>query len=378
MRILVANDKWAHSLTAPQATKAVLAGWQQVRPNDSIDCLPLSDGGPGFLTAIGSTRPDLHIIDHRAPDALGRESTTYYLSDGTTAYIESAHTTAVGDLNELDPFQTDSAGLGHSIRHAVDRGHTEIVVGLGGTATNDAGMGMLSALGWQLQDANGELLPPSPRHFTAAADLKRPAEATLRTPEGKAVAITAACDVNTSLLGDNGTTYIYGPRKGAAADDLPRLEGAMTYITNLVESILGCHNLHKRSSTGAAGGIGFALATLGAELVPGAKYIADRVDLDAHIRDADLVITGEGSFDQRSLQGKLPVHLLNQSAKHDKPALVVAGQTPLTQHPEAEAVHSLTAFLGSREAALDDAAIGLEKLAAAIADEWSGKTGGEE
>ncbi|MFC4334668.1 glycerate kinase [Salininema proteolyticum] len=342
MRVLIAPESITRS--APQAAKALAEGWTSVRPGDTVDRLPLSTGGRGFLATVGALDGDMRIVDLTVPGSGGSSVTAYYLSDGTTAYLEAAHTCSA----DADPATASSTGLGHLMGHAVESGHTRLVIGLGGTLTQDLGMGMLGALGWSLRDADGRVLHPSPQYFTQAASLSYPSrEKTvgLTAPDGRPVAVTAVTDTSRPLSELRGD---------------PRLEAPQVYVASLVQALLGQHNLQGRSGTASGGGLGFALAALGADLVPAVAYIGESFGLDQHVREADLVVTGTDAQSD-----SLASHLLDLADKFDKEALVMAPQTGAERLAESTAVYRLP------QGSLD-----LRALASRAAREWESSRAG--
>ncbi|GAA2123783.1 glycerate kinase [Glycomyces algeriensis] len=365
MRILIAPDKFAGTMSAAEAADAVAAGWRRARPGDTIVTLPLADGGPGFVDVLAHALPEATLRDVDTCDPLGRPVVADYLRDGETAYIESAEACGLHLLepSERDPRRTTSYGLGIVLAHAIEQGAKRLVIGLGGSATNDAGAGMLTALGLTLLDSTGAALPYGGGTLSACAGI----EGHART---RGVEIIAATDVDSPLLGPHGATYMFGPQKGATGNALPFLELSLSSFAELAERTIGPVGASELPGAGAAGGLGFAFFLLGGRRESGARLTCDAVGLDAKIAAADLVITGEGSFDAQSLRGKLAAEVASGARAHGRPCLVMAGRSDLDSHPDLAGVHSVTELLGSPEAAMAEPAAGLTSLAEKVAKEW--------
>ncbi|GMA56521.1 glycerate kinase [Alicyclobacillus sacchari] len=301
MRFLVAPDSFKGSLTSVAAAQAMALGVQRACPEADILEFPIADGGEGtlasLLRATGGERVEVDVHD-----SLARPIRAGYgvLPDGTVV-IEAA--SAVG-LNLVQPadrdvWQANSVGLGELLLHALARGHRRIVVGLGGSGTNDAGIGLLYALGARFYDANNRSLQPTP---AACQAVKRVDLANLH-PALQTAEIWAACDVANPLCGERGATYVYGPQKGATGKDVPRLDAALGSIAAAVERAFG-RSCQEQSGAGAAGGIGFALLVLGARFARGVDLVLDAMNFDTHVQTADLVLTYEGCTDEQTCFGK--------------------------------------------------------------------------
>lgn len=365
MRILIAPDKFAGTMTAAEAASAIAEGWRHARTGDAAVCLPLADGGPGFIDVLEAAIPAAARRTVDACDPLGRPVEADYLREGDTAYIESASTCGLHLLAaaERDPRTATTYGLGQVVAAAIETGARRIIVGLGGSATNDAGAGMLTALGSISRDLAGDALPYGGAALAACASIDG-------RPHTRGVEFIAATDVDSPLLGPHGATYMFGPQKGAADADLPFLEAALANFGEIVERDLGPSGAAQWPGAGAAGGLGLALFALGGRRASGAKLTCEAVGLDAAVAASDLVITGEGSFDAQSLRGKLAAEVAAAAAAHGKPCLVLAGRSELDAHPDLAGVHSVTELLGSAEQAMKAPADGLRALAASVAEAW--------
>ncbi len=322
MHFLIAPDKFKGSLTALQAAEAIAVGVRRRHPDAECELCPIADGGEGFMeTLIGTLNGEW--ITCPAVDALGREISSRYVlaqtSHGPTAILEMAETSGLWrlDPDERNPLLTTTAGTGLQIAHAI-REHqvTRIILGLGGSATNDAGCGMAHALGVRFLNANGQEILPIP---AALGELHRvDFSSRLALPE-----VIAACDVDNPLLGPRGATAIFSAQKGASPEDQIRLEAALTHLVK----ISGAETAAATPGAGAAGGLGMGLLHFaGARLVSGFDLLADLLDLESRIAATDHVITGEGSLDHQSLAGKGPVALARLAKFHNKPVSGFCGQ----------------------------------------------------
>ena len=367
----MAPDAFDGTLTAVEAAEAMRAGWNQVAPDDELVLLPMSDGGPGFVDVL-STVLDGQTVPVQTTDPLGRPAVGAVLVVGDTAYIESAQACGLQLLTaaERNPLVTTTFGLGALLTAAVECGARTLVVGLGGSATNDAGMGLLTALGVTPLDAAGVALPYG---GLALADLaKLDGAAQLR-----GAAIVAATDVDNPLCGPHGATAVYGPKKGLRPEDRDRLDAALAQWAEVAErDIPGAPaGLIDLPGAGAAGGLGAALLTLGGTRRSGGEIIFAAVDLPGALAEADLVLTGEGSFDFQSVRGKVAGGVAALATEHGVPCVVLAGQVSLGRQQAAaagvDAAYSVVEQAGSVEAAMERPGDRLTELAARVAGEWS-------
>ena len=380
MRVLLAFDKFKDSLTAPEACAAAAAGLRARHPDWQIDPCPLSDGGEGFaeiLThAVHGTFRRVSVTGPRGrPAAAGLGLMTYAqvpvaarsllppspgpAASAKIAVIDMASASGLALLApaERDVWQTSSVGTGELIRLAAAEGVAAILLGVGGSATHDLGLGALAALGLEFLSARGPAIrPPIPARW---ADIDRiQGSVTSRVPP-----VRIACDVSNPLLGPRGAAATYGPQKGLQAADLPRLDAESGRLARLLCAHCGRpENLREIPGTGAAGGISFGLmAAAGAELVPGFECVSAWLDLESRLAAADVVITGEGRFDDSSLQGKGPGAVAARALSLGKQVHVFAGRATVAQPPERLSVHSITPDQTSLEQALRDAAANLQR-----------------
>ncbi|SCL68900.1 glycerate kinase [Micromonospora citrea] len=378
MRVLLCPDKFAGTLSAPEVADAVAAGWHEVAPGDDLLARPLSDGGPGFLDvladALGGRR-----IPVRTVDPLGRPTAGEILltDDGATAWLESAQACGLHLLDpaERDPKATTSYGLGVLVVAAVEAGARTVVIGLGGSATNDGGAGMLTALGVTPLDEAGRALPYGGAALAATVALDG-------APRLREARLVAATDVDNPLLGLHGASSVFGPQKGADRADVLLLDAALERFAAVLERDLpGCPDrLGALPGGGAAGGLGAAVLALGGRCESGIGLVTGAIGLDAALDTVDLVITGEGSFDHQSLRGKVVAGVAGAARDRGLPCVVLAGRVS-TGRREAGAAgvtdaYSLVEHFGGEErgglaAALERPAEGLRALGARLARQWS-------
>ncbi|WP_241217066.1 glycerate kinase [Bifidobacterium goeldii] len=299
-------------------------GIKKADPEAEVRCLPMADGGEGTTRAlVDATSGVMRSVT--VHDPLGRPITASFgmLGDGTTAVVETAAASGLGLLKsgERDPLITSSYGTGELIRAALDAGAQRILIGLGGSATNDAGAGILQALGAKLLNSLGEELASG---GAALAGLDH-VDLDGLDPRLAEVEIVAACDVTNPLTGPNGASAVFGPQKGASATDVELLDKSLTRFAIVVERQLEVH-IADQPGAGAAGGIGAALlAFLHARFMPGVDLVIEQAGLDAAAQWADVVFTGEGSIDFQTKFGKTPAGVAKTAKKYGRPVIAVAG-----------------------------------------------------
>jgi glycerate kinase len=370
VRVLICPDKFAGTLTAPAAAHAIAEGWHDAAPADETVERPLADGGPGFVEvlsqALGGRRFPVRTVD-----PLGRPADGEILLVGRTAYVESAQACGLHFLTrkERDPKITSSYGLGLLLAGAVEAGASEVVVGLGGSAVNDAGAGMLAALGAGPVGVDGTALPPGGAALGYATGLAG-------LPQLRQVGLVAATDVDNPLTGLHGATSVYGPQKGATREDVLLLDAALEHFSGVLEKAFDLTpGLAALPGGGAAGGIGAALLALGGRVTSGIGLVTSLIGLEQQLDAADLVITGEGSFDHQSLRGKVAAGIAGGARDRGLPCVVMAGRVE-TGHREAanagiSETYSLVDHFGSVDLALAEPARGLREIAARAATQWS-------
>ena len=322
MNLVIALDSYKESLSAAEACAAVTRGFRAIYPHADCRILPMADGGEGTTAALVAARGgDWQNIT--VQDPLGRAITACYgrLPDGS-AVMEMAEPAGLHRLtpSERNPRHTSTYGVGEMLCHALDHGSRHIILGIGGSATNDGGAGMLQALGAHLYDANGHELP---RGGAALARLHH-ADFSGLHPALQTVTLDVACDVNNPLCGTNGASAIFGPQKGADAAAVAELDAALAHYAAVL-SASGLPDCREQPGAGAAGGLGYALALLGARLTSGIDLVMQAAGVDAALANADLVITGEGRIDGQTRLGKVPLGVLRRAQKHNVPVIALAG-----------------------------------------------------
>ncbi|MCO7228950.1 glycerate kinase [Halomonas sp. CnH100-B] len=324
MNVLLCPDSFKDALSAEEAAKAMAQGIQRAAPNAITQLCPLADGGEGSLDAlIAATHAERRTLT--VQDALGRprQAAWGWLSEQRTAFIELAEASGLQHLTreERNALHTTTFGVGELFLAALDAGATHALLLLGGSATNDAGAGMLQALGATLLDAQGQPLPPG------GAALQQLATMNLSTldPRLADLRVEAAVDVDNPLLGERGASAVFGPQKGATDADVATLDRALGHFADLTAKALGKDD-RALPGAGAAGGMGFAAhCFLNAALTPGIEMIMQQANFAQLLNDADVVITGEGRLDGQSLAGKTPIGVSRAAKRQGKPVIVLAG-----------------------------------------------------
>ena len=344
-RVVIAPDEYGGTMTARAASAAIADGWRRARPDDVLDVLPQSDGGPGFLDVL-SVAGVGRTVPVTAVGPLGRPVDAQLLLDGDVAYLESAQVCGLHLLGDDGPspqsaWAADSAGLGTLLTAAVAAGARRIVVGLGGSATTDGGRGACDALGGP--DAAHALLED--------------------------IDVVAATDVANPLLGPSGATAVFAPQKGADRATLDSLERRMALWADVLEH--GRRQVRDLPGAGAAGGLGAFLLAMGGRRRAGASVVADATDRPARIAGADLVLTGEGRFDAQTAYGKVIAAVTADARRTGVPVAVIAGQVAEGASVEGvAAVFSMTEWSGSVERSMHRPAEVLVEVAERVARTW--------
>ena len=321
MKVLIAPDKFKGSLSAVGAAEAIARGICEVLPDVELELAPIADGGEGFAESVCAALGGVWI-QSRALDPLGRgiEARYAWIEQTKTAVIEMSEASGLWRISaaERDPLRATTHGTGRLIRAAVERGADKILVGLGGSATTDGGIGIAEVLGFGFLTSDGEPLAAIPSNLTALTRIKR--ENVIAMPQ-----VIAACDVQNPLLGPRGTARVFSPQKGADDTAVETLELCMTNLADVVAEEFG-YDFRDAEGAGAAGGVGFGLlAFCGAEICSGFDVVAAALRLEERIAGCDLVITGEGRLDAQTLDGKGPAGVAALARKHRKPTLAFAG-----------------------------------------------------
>lgn len=322
MKVVLAPDKFAGTLSAAAAARAMAEGWRGVRPGDDVHLQPVADGGEGTLAVVQAAVPGAEPVPCEVADARGHAVAAHWLRlpDGT-ALVEAAQ--ACG-LSRLDPQQRNprlatSYGAGQLVAAALTVGARQVVVGLGGSATVDGGAGLATALGHRLLRADGNGVKVGAEYLAALERID---------PGPKpAVPVTVASDVDIPLLGERGAVTIFARQKGAGDEDLGVLEAALAKFADVVERDVAGGPWRDRAGAGAAGGLGFGLmAFCGAEVLAGAEVIGQLTGLAAAVAGADVVVTGEGKLDAQTAHGKGPEHVRRLAVEAGARVFAIAGQ----------------------------------------------------
>lgn len=322
--ILIAPDSYKGSLSAAEVAQTIAKEWQEIRINDTLLIHPMADGGEGtmeaVLTALKGEKRKAQVSD-----PLGRTITAYWgwIEESKTAIVEMAQASGLHCVadDERDVLKATTYGTGELIKEALDAGAKTIFLTLGGSATNDAGVGMLSALGAIFTDAQGQRIS----HGGAALAQLAAIDLTHFDKRIKDTVFIAACDVDNPLCGSRGASAVFGPQKGAAPDHVKLLDAALAHCANICSFTLGV-DLQNTAGAGAAGGTGFAaLAFLGATFRPGIDLVAELTGMVDAMKQADLVITGEGRLDSQVMHGKAVMGITLLAAQYHVPVVALAG-----------------------------------------------------
>jgi glycerate kinase len=360
MRVLVAPDKFAGTLSAVEAAEAVAEGWRRTAPDDEVDLAPMSDGGPGFVDVLHEALGgELLAVTVRGPR--GSPTPASVLLVGETAYVESAQACGLHLTGRDGAEEATTYGVGELLAAALDAGATTVVVGLGGSGTNDGGAGLLAALGATADAALDQ--------GAAGLDGVTSVDVAAARERVGGVRLVAASDVDNPLTGLFGATKVFGPQKGIAEERLPVADGWLEQYAAALD-----RRLALEAGAGAAGGLGYALLALGATREPGIALVAEAVDLLGRARAADLVLTGEGAFDYSSGAGKVPHGVAAVAEEALRPCVVLAGQVLVGAREMRalgiESAYSVVDLVG-KERAFAEPAAALAELAARAARTWS-------
>ncbi|MFA6448937.1 MAG: glycerate kinase [bacterium] len=324
MRIVIASNPFKGSMSGIEVADRIAAGFKAGLGRVAIDKVPIADGGDGTLDAVSSGVKSERIYKTVADPLWRRRKADYLLIDGgRTAVVEMARASGLALLksNERNPEKATTFGTGELIRDALERGVKRVIIGIGGSATNDAGSGIAAALGCRFLDAAGKEIKPCGGELIriASVDLKR------LHKRVREVEFVVATDVRNPLLGPNGASAVYSPQKGASPAQAKRLEAALKHFSSVAEQD-ACRSLRNEPGAGAAGGAGYGLLVfLNAKLTPGIEMMIDITQLEKRVRKADLVVTGEGRMDSQSAEGKAPFGVLNLARKHGVPVIAFCG-----------------------------------------------------
>ena len=334
MKIVLAPDKFKASLTGADFCRIVSGVLKGVKPDLEVTEIPLADGGDGTAEVL-EARLGAERIEVNVSDPLFRPIQADYLFETRTklAFIEMAKASGFALLNpsERNPMNTSSYGTGELIRDALQKGAKRIVLGIGGSATNDAGIGLAAALGYRFVDAQGVALSPVGKNLPHIHQIIRPENDLL-----DGVQIELACDVSNPFYGKEGAAYVYGPQKGASEQEVEYLDQGLQHLADLIKSDFGL-DVQTVPGAGAAGGIGGgAVAFLGAKHRAGIELVKALLDFDTQIKGADWIISGEGALDEQSFYGKTIKGVCDSAAALSIPVAVFCGHLDLTRQKQKE------------------------------------------
>lgn len=340
-KVVVASDSFKGCLTSMQVAEGVEAGIRKCCPDCQVVKLAVADGGEGTVDALLETMGGRRV-SAEVSDPLGRPCMAEYaiLNDEVTAVMEMSSASGLTLLKheERNPLLTSTYGTGQMIADALDRGCRRFLIGIGGSATNDAGMGMLEALGCRFLDEDGNALQGCGESMSRIATIDL---SNLRSEIGESEFIVA-CDVGSPFHGPEGAAYVYGPQKGATPEMVIRLDAGLRNMADLIAREMGIQ-VADMPGAGAAGGLGGAFkAFLNAGLRKGAEMVLDAIGFDEIIKDADLVITGEGRIDAQTMTGKLPYAVARRAGIRGIPVLAICGRAEIQSHPSFTAICPIT------------------------------------
>ncbi|ANR78928.1 glycerate 2-kinase [Kosakonia sacchari] len=354
MKIVIAPDSYKESLSATEVAQAIEKGFREIFPDAQYVSVPVADGGEGTVEAmIAATNGTVHTA--RVTDPLGKhvEACWGMSGDGKTAFIEMAAASGLALVPpELrNPLITTSRGTGELILHALEQGATTIIIGIGGSATNDGGAGMVQALGAKLTDANGMEIGYGGGSLISLNGI----DISGLDPRLQHCTLRVACDVTNPLIGEQGASRIFGPQKGATEAMIVELDRNLSHFADVIKKSLRV-DVKNVPGSGAAGGMGAALmAFLGAELRSGIEIVTQALNLEEHIHDCTLVVTGEGRIDSQSIHGKVPVGVAHVAKKYHKPVIGIAGSLTsdvgVVHQYGIDAVFSVLSSIGTLEEA---------------------------
>ena len=360
-RVVIAPDSFKGSASAEAVARAIAEGWARARPDDDLVLLPLADGGEGTIDAFAAAVPGSQRMPVRVtgPDDAVVDAEWLLLPDGT-GVVELANSSGLPLLAGLRPLDAHTRGFGQAVRAALDHGVRRLVLAIVGCSSTDGGAGVLTELGARFLDAEGSPITDGNRglHDLAEAELGglRP------LPAG---GVTVLCDVTNPLLGERGSARVFGPQKGASPGIVDELERGLAALASALPAVSA-----DLPGVGAAGGVGFGLMAWGAMLVSGSDEIALLSGLDAAIAAADVVVTGEGSFDEQSAGGKVASRVLSAARAASTVPMLVAGRIAAPSDDFAAAV-SLTELAGSRERSLAHPLVYAEQAGVVLAVDFS-------
>ncbi|WP_312947976.1 glycerate 2-kinase [Superficieibacter sp.] len=354
MKIVIAPDSYKESLSASEVAQAIEKGFREIFPDALYVSVPVADGGEGTVEAmIAATQGQEYTAQVTGPLGEPVEACWGISGDGTTAFIEMAAASGLALVppSQRNPLITTSRGTGELILQALEHGARNIIIGIGGSATNDGGAGMVQALGAKLRDAQGTDIGNGGGSLINLDSI----DITALDPRLRECTIRVACDVTNPLTGEKGASRVFGPQKGATEERIIELDRNLDHYANIIKKSLDV-DVKQVPGAGAAGGMGAALmAFLGAELRSGIEIVTQALNLEEHIHDCTWVVTGEGRIDSQSINGKVPVGVARVAKKYDKPVIGIAGSLTsdvgIVHQYGIDAVFSVLTSIGTLEEA---------------------------
>ncbi len=324
MKIVIAPDSFKESLTALEVADAIEQGFKKFYPHADYVRIPMADGGEGTVQSLVDALKG-KVVERSVTAPLGNKIQAFFgiSGDNQTAVIEMAAASGLHLVSpaQRNPLKTTSFGTGELIKAALDLGVKKIILGIGGSATNDAGAGMLQALGVQLLDANNQQIGLGGENLSLISKI----DLSKLDSRLQQVEILVACDVDNPLCGEKGASAVFGPQKGATPEIVQQLDRALFHFSDIVQQDLDL-NIHDQAGAGAAGGMGGGLLLLpNVQLKAGVQIIIDAVNLNEQVKDADLVITGEGRMDSQTVHGKTPIGVAKAAKLFNKPVIAIVG-----------------------------------------------------
>jgi len=371
MKILIAPDKFKHSLTAEEACKAMAEGILSIKADISLTCLPMTDGGDGLISVIsGYAKCSERSV--KVADPLFRPiKASYLISEDNVAFIEMAKASGLMLLKkeEYNPSKTTTYGTGQLIRDAIEQKARKIILGIGGSATNDAGIGMAAALGFKFSDSKGQDIIPIGENLQKIIKIDTTGVVDFGETE-----IEVACDVDNVLTGEQGAAFVYSPQKGADAAMVKMLDEGLEHFSQIIKTQLA-RDVRNTAGAGAAGGLGAGcIAFLGAKLRSGIELILDYSNAETYIQNSDLIVTGEGKLDKQSLHGKVISGIAHLCKKHNKPLIALAGKTELSEQQVStlgiKTIQSIIDVAPDEKDAITNAAFWLSRIAEQAVQEY--------
>jgi glycerate kinase len=370
MKIVIAPDSYKESLSAADVAQAIEQGFREIFPDAQYVKVPVADGGEGTVEAMIAATQGMAKMS-RVTGPLGErvEAMWGMSGDGTTAFIEMAAASglALVPAAQRNPLQTTSRGTGELILQALEHGAKNIIIGIGGSATNDGGAGMMQALGARLSDANGKEILPGGAGLISLNSI----DISSLDPRLASCTLRVACDVTNPLTGELGASRVFGPQKGATEAMIVELDRNLAHYAEVIKKSLRIDVMNVPGA-GAAGGMGAALmAFLGAELRSGIEIVTQALNLEEHIHDCTLVVTGEGRIDSQSIHGKVPVGVAKVAKKYHKPVIGIAGcltaDVDVVHQHGIDAVFSVLTQIGTLEEAFRDAFDNIQRASRNVA-----------